>query len=254
MGILDDVLDLVTGSSCLGCARPGRMLCPPCRSTLGGEPFAAWPEPVPAGLAEPWAAAPYVDVVRDLVIAHKERGRLALARPLGGLLADCVAAATASQGPHQPVVLVPVPSRPGVTRRRGHAPTRALVSLAAERLRASGRDVVVADLLVSRRGVRDQAGLDAAARAANLEGSMSCPSGRLRALAARRPAARVVVCDDVLTTGSTAREAQRALEAVGLVVQAVAAVAATPRRSRGRRAADDPPEPPPVLSSVWGSG
>ncbi len=91
-------------------------------------------------------------------------------------------------------------------------------------------------MLVSRPGVVDQAGLGAAARAANLEGAMCCPDRALRRLAARRTRARLVVCDDVLTTGATAREAQRALESVGLPVAAVAAVAATRRRSPGRAA------------------
>jgi predicted amidophosphoribosyltransferase len=38
----------------------------------------------------------------------------------------------------------------------------------------------------------------------------------------------------VLTTGATAREAQRALAAAGVPVAAIAAVAATPRRAGGR--------------------
>jgi predicted amidophosphoribosyltransferase len=80
-------------------------------------------------------------------------------------------------------------------------------------------------LLVSRGAVADQAGLDAPARAANLAGSMFCPTARLRRVAGRR--LHVVVCDDVMTTGATAREAQRALQAVGLGVAGIATVAAT---------------------------
>ncbi|MCW2796945.1 MAG: hypothetical protein JWM79_2442 [Nocardioides sp.] len=162
-----------------------------------------------------------------MVIGHKEHRLLALCRPLARLLATVVATAVDLRGP---VVLVPVPSRPASLRARGHDPTYSVTARAASGLRAEGHDVLAVRLLNTRPGVVDQAGLDAAGRAANLAGSMACPVASLRHLSARRPRARIVVCDDVLTTGATAREAQRALESVGLSVSAVAAVAATRRR------------------------
>jgi predicted amidophosphoribosyltransferase len=152
---------------------------------------------------------------------------------LGELLAEAVRAATADvREDPAPVVLVPVPSRPGAGRQRGYEATAALVRSAAVRLR-SERPVLVAPLLVSR-GAADQAGLDARGRAANVHGSMHCPSAALARLARRAGCAHLVVCDDVLTTGATAREAQRALEAVGLAPLAIAAAAATRRRGRVR--------------------
>jgi predicted amidophosphoribosyltransferase len=105
------------------------------------------------------------------------------------------------------------------------------VRAAATRVRRE-RPATVARLLVSR-GAADQSGLDAGGRAANVDHSMHCPSAALARVGRRWSRGHVVVCDDVLTTGSTAREAQRALEAVGLPPVAIAAVAATRRRHAG---------------------
>lgn len=228
--MLDEALDLFLGSRCVGCGRPGRMLCPPCRGDLSPRAGVAWPTPVPPGLVPPWATEAYDGAVRALVVGHKDRGQWGHRRVLGELLAVSVRAAVADLDPAVPVLLVPVPSRPGAGRQRGYEATAALVRTAAARLRGE-RTLAVAPLLVSR-GAADQAGLDAPGRAANVGHSMRCPSPALARVARRWPTAYVVVCDDVVTTGATAREAQRALESVGLAPVAVAAVAATRRTAR----------------------
>lgn len=226
-GLLDAGADLLLGSACVGCALPGRLLCPGCRAALPSSAAPAWPTPTPSGLVPPFATGVYDGTLRALVVGHKERRLLGLTRPLGDLLAVAVAAAVRAAA-DEPVLLVPVPSRRAAVRERGHDPTLAMTRQAARVLRASGRPADVARLLRTRPGVADQAGLDADERHANLAGSMAGPAHALRRLAGR--SAHVVVCDDVITTGATAREAQRALEAAGVAVLAVAAVAATPRR------------------------
>jgi len=226
--VLDEALDLFLGSRCVGCDRPGRMLCPACRSGLSVRAAPAWPTPVPEGLVPPFATEAYEGAVRALVVGHKDRGQWGHRRVLGELLAVAVREAATGLDPAVPLLLVPVPSRPGSGRQRGYEATAALVRAAAARIRGERR-AVVAPLVVSR-GAADQAGLDAGARAANVHRSMHCPSAALARTARRRPHVHVVICDDVVTTGATAREAQRALEAVGLPPVAVAAVAATRRR------------------------
>ena len=228
--MLDEALDLFLGSRCVGCDRPGRMLCAPCRSSMSDRARVAWPTPVPDGLVTPWATESYEGAVRALVVGHKDRGQWGHRRVLAGLLAAAVRGATAELDPAVPLLLVPVPSRPGAGRQRGYEATAALVRAATTGLRQRG-PVTVAPLVVSR-GAADQAGLDAAGRAANVRHSMHCPSSALARVARRWPRAYVVVCDDVVTTGATAREAQRALEAVGLAPVAIAAVAATRRTGR----------------------
>ena len=165
-----------------------------------------------------------------MVLGHKEHGLLPLAAPLGLLLAQAVAAAVPDPGT---VVLVPVPSRRTTVRARGHDPTYNMTRSAARHLRAVGYDAVPHRLLSIRGVVLDQAGLTSGQRAENLTGSFWCPTAAVAALGRRRRRARTVICDDVLTTGATAKEAQRALESVGIRSDAIAVVAATRKRTPG---------------------
>lgn len=237
----DVAVDLVTGSSCVACRRPGRALCPGCRHVLPRRGRESWPSPAPAGLAPPYVAGPYDGTLRALVNAHKERAAFALAAPLGLILAGVVEEVLADRlGPGVEVALVPVPSRGAVVRRRGHDPLLRTARHAAGVLRARGVPAGVCRLLRPTRTVRDQAGLGAAQRAENLHGALHARPTRP---GERR---RLVVVDDVLTTGATAREAQRALEEAGHDVLGIAAICAT-----GRRAGPDQPERSlPILG--WG--
>lgn len=237
---VDAAEDLVWGSRCLGCARPGRLWCRRCLRAAAPRARRVQPDPCPPGLPGVWSGGAYDGVVRAAVLAHKEDGAHGVATDLAALLAAAVVGATGTGNELSaavPVVLVPVPSRPGVARSRGDDPTLRLVRRAARLLRRGGMDCRVATPLVSAGGVVDQAGLGAMERQRNLAGSMHCRGMRRLARWGR---VRVVVCDDVLTTGATVTEAVRALRAAGVGVNRAAVVAAVRRTSPtsgGRRTA-----------------
>ena len=231
--MLDAWLDLVLGSRCVCCTEPGRALCGACAAALPTTATAAWPNPTPIGLVRPASVGEYADPLRALIVEHKEHGRLALARPLGGLLAVAVLdVLTAGGAGCQPFDLVPMPSHPAVVRERGHDPLLRISRAAAARLRREGVDCRVRRSLRVAGRPGDQAGLSASGRAGNVR-------GRFAARSRFDPGRRVVLVDDVITTGSTLREAQRALEERGTVPLGAATIAAT------RRRLPQPPDPAP---------
>lgn len=247
--LADAFVDLFVGGRCAACGRAGRAVCAGCADVLTSPVRRCWPRPVPEGLAQPWCVADYSGVARALLLAHKEHGRYGLARVLGRCLgAAVVDAAAVPAGPPEPTVqpeplsplspwaaLVPVPSRPSVVRARGHDPVLRMARVAAVRARGQGVAVRLLPCLRAVRAVEDQAGLDAGQRLSNLAGALRVAARHQPALAGRR----VVVADDIITTGATAAEACRALREAGAVVQGVAVVAATSRRRPSEDHASD---------------
>lgn len=224
------VLELLLPSRCAGCGRLDesefrlRGLCPLCVSAIRQSAPVNWEISIPgsAAVVPAFAAGAYDGVIRAALLDYKERGRLCLRRELAGSLAVSVFAAAGRDD--STFLLVPVPSATATRRERGHDPVGAMAATAASYLRATGLQVDVRAVLRQGRKVSDQSGLDVDARQANLSG----------ALAVRRPALvqgrRVVIVDDIVTTGATAAEAARALSAAGAVVIGIACVAGTVRR------------------------
>ncbi|MYW15797.1 ComF family protein [Streptomyces sp. SID2955] len=237
-GWWQDLTDLVLPADCAGCGAPRTALCPRCRGMLDGRrPRRARPEPEPAGLPVVHAVAPYAAEVRELLLAHKERGALALAGPLGTALAGAVRAGLgADAGPGTgpgSVLLVPVPSARWAVRARGHDPVRRMALAAAGELRRTGTPARVASVLRQRRAVADQAGLDARRRLVNLGGALEVTAEGGRLLGA----GRAVLVDDLMTTGATLAEAARALReaAVSRPADRTVVYRAITREGRGER-------------------
>ncbi|MDQ1019111.1 putative amidophosphoribosyltransferase [Streptomyces afghaniensis] len=193
------------------------------------------PVPEPPGLPVVHAAARYADEVRATLLAHKERGALALAGPLGVALAGAVRAglqtawggswagaeAAWSRALGAPVLLVPVPSGRRAVRARGHDPARRIALAAAGELRRSGVPARVLGVLRQRRAVADQSELNSRQRLDNLADALAVVPGAAGLLSG----GPVVLVDDVMTTGASLAEAARAVRAAGPVSNAAGAAA-----------------------------
>ena len=213
-GLAVALVDLVLPAECGGCTEPPAVgaWCAHCAERLGTPAWVVLPGG-PAVLT----AGRYTGPLRTAVLRYKERGRRDLAAPLARHLLP-VLDAVPSDRPG-PAWLVPAPSRPAAARARGGDHVARLAHALAATRAATRPPIRVAQVLALARRTRDSVGLDAAERAANLAGAL-----RVRHALLPPPGSRVVLLDDVVTTGATLRACRDTLVAVGVTVDAAVAL------------------------------
>lgn len=231
-GWLDPVLDLVFPALCPVCGhrsddrshRPfcarcwaGLPLLPPPGCPVCGRALPGLPGDLPCGpcrrrpppFAYVRAVAAYRDGMRAAIHALKYGGRRVLARPLAALLAEAGPAllpgASAASAGSRVDGLVPVPLHPARFAERGFNQAELLAAPCAARWGVP----LLTGALARVRPTRPQTELDEPARRANVAGAFAVR--RAGSVAGRR----LLLVDDVLTTGATAGAAADALRRAG---------------------------------------
>jgi len=161
-----------------------------------------------------WAAGSFDDFYRPLIHAYKYDGVIPISKYLGTMLGNMI---QLSGFEEHPDYIMPVPLHPSRLRYRGF--DQSLIM--AKALGAVLNVEILSDILIRVRKTKDQTGLDKPQRIENMRNAFSVePDANLEN-------SRIMLVDDVTTSGATSLEAARALKKAGAkeIVLAVAAAA-----------------------------
>ncbi|MFK0005664.1 ComF family protein [Paenarthrobacter sp. NPDC090520] len=268
---LSEVLNVLVPVECVCCGVEDTVLCGVCSKRirlLCRNPFRAEQESpflmeldgtAKLGVV---AAGPYRDELAVAILSFKQAGQGRIAAVLGPCLGRAVKAAV---GREQGLILIPVPSSGKAFRKRGFSPVSVLLAAVRRRrlledcptwdalrkkgvVPRSGFQLHEATLLVAkamdavagqatRQSTGGQKGLGRGERARRVAGSMVVKPGFRSKVRGRK----CIIVDDVLTTGATLAEANRALQAAGATVCGAIVLAATRPPAYASFAAGDEP-------------
>jgi predicted amidophosphoribosyltransferase len=211
------VLDLVLPLECGGCGEPSTRWCAACADELAIGPDA--PRVVTPRIdpqVPVFALGRYAGPRRRAIVGVKDRGRADLLTPLSRSLAVGLDRLLRWGLLDVPLTVVAAPTRGWSARQRGGDPVTRIATLAT----AGHPDITVVRALRMKPWARDSAGLNSAARERNIAGRVLLTRRRLPACG------ELLLVDDIVTTGATARESVSVLQAAGARVSAVLALAA----------------------------
>lgn len=205
---LASLLEVVLPPSCAGCSRYGTVLCGGCEKDLrpASDPTVSFLAADAASLGGSEvelvvSAFRHEGVARRCLQRLKYGGARRLADPLARAALPAFDDLLAVSGP---AILVPVPVHVSRARERGY--NQALLLAGAL---GAARQLPVVELLTRPRATQRQHALDRTARLANLRSAFA-------ASARRAQPGRVIVVDDILTSGATMEACASVLRQAGV--------------------------------------
>jgi predicted amidophosphoribosyltransferase len=197
------LLDAFVPTFCISCKAVGSLFCERCRAEIKLNLH-----PVERNGFLGWSAHNLDSQLGNVILAFKERGKTALSSYLAKLALPALETFR-----ERPISLVALPTSRAAFARRGFDASRVLAKALAKR---SGLALNEGVLSLTRQP-GDQRGLSLDQRVQNLNGSM----------AARKGSGRVLLVDDVVTTGASVLEGRRALVEAGFEVAGFITIAET---------------------------
>lgn len=213
MKIFPELNTLLFPVRCYGCRELGQPICSKCRKQWNPHHYQSQISEIKV-----FSAIPYSLVAKNILLAAKEESLKSADKLMVSALSYSVFQLFKNSSVS---ALVPIPSQLASNRRRSRD---FIAELAIEVAKEFG--VAVLPLLEYQRKVRDQSKLKIAGRRENLAFSMKIKDKYLGNYSAEK----VVILDDLVTTGATIREANRALTKAGFQVQAAATACVALRR------------------------
>ncbi len=234
-------LDALLPPQCLSCRTPvdsPRALCAACWQAIeflgpphcarcgfpfdydpGGEALCGACTRRPPAFDRARAVMRYDDASRGLILGFKHADKTYGAPAFGGWIARTGADLLAAGG-----LVVPVPLH--WTRLFGRRYNQS--ALLARAVARSAGLTAVPDAMLRRRATKSQGRLSAAARRRNVRGAFAVRPSRRKTIEGRR----IVLVDDVLTTGATAEACARALKRAGAAAVDVLVLARVVRQAQ----------------------